>query len=191
MSHAFHVILGLSLAVTVQSVGGAKEPGPIEAAEVKLDRPVDFERDIRPILRSNCIACHNKSVNQSDLLLETVKSIREGGSSGPAILPGDADKSLLLLLASRHVEPLMPPIPNEVNARPLTPNELGLLRQWLIEGARSSAAPSRNIIKWRSLPSRLVAVHSIPLSPWSRFSRPDDPIRLSCTTWRAMVPPSL
>ena len=47
----------------------------IKYEEVKLGRPVNFERDIYPALEQNCIACHNVAINESKLVLEEVKDI--------------------------------------------------------------------------------------------------------------------
>jgi hypothetical protein len=59
----------VSLALAASSSVVQAEPIPI--AEVKRDTPVDFAKDILPILRKNCLACHNKTDAESDLVLET------------------------------------------------------------------------------------------------------------------------
>ena len=46
---------------------------------------VDFEKEILPILQKNCLACHNKSDAESDLVLETPQAIIAGGSEGPSV----------------------------------------------------------------------------------------------------------
>src|SRR3984957_5845901 len=42
--------------------GAAPPSKPIEAASVKLGHPVDFEKDVYPILEANCLACHNAAI---------------------------------------------------------------------------------------------------------------------------------
>ena len=68
----------------------ARAERPIAIAEVKLAEPVNFARDVLPIFRSNCVACHNAKESKAGLVLETPKSIRTGGESGPAAIPGKA-----------------------------------------------------------------------------------------------------
>src|SRR6516162_11176322 len=109
----------------------------IQPAEVNLGRLVDFERDVYPILDAKCFACHNVAINENGLNLEDVKNILKGGKRGPSVLAKDPDKSLLLKLASRGTQPAMPPLPNKVEATALTPQELGILKQWIVEGANA------------------------------------------------------
>ena len=106
---------------------------------------VDFQRDIYPALEQNCIACHNVAINESKLVLEEVKDIVKGGKRGTSIVAKQPDKSLLYLVASRKKKPHMPPLPNNQDAKAFTPRELGLLRQWILEGAVGSKGGNKQI----------------------------------------------
>jgi len=141
---------------------------PIEPEAVSLDRPVDFARDVRPILEANCTACHSRSSDESDLSLESVEAMLKGGGRGPAIVAGQADDSLLLNLAAHRREPVMPPPDNDVKARTLTPRELGILRQWIIEGA-TKGETAASMLHWRPLPRGYKPIHAVDLSPTDRF----------------------
>ena len=158
------VVTALSFSVT-----SADEEGPIAAVEAKLGRPVEFERDIYPMLQANCVACHNKAKSEGDLNLETSQSIMKGGSSGLLVVPGKPDESLLYKVASRTEESFMPPWPNEVQARKLTPEQVGLLRQWILEGAKAGAAASAANMQWQSINNTLRAVYSVDTDPFGRF----------------------
>jgi len=142
----------------------------IKPAQVDLGRPVDFKKDIAPILQANCVSCHNVAIDESNLSLEDVKSIKKGGKRGPAVVPKQPDKSLLYQVASRAKAPAMPPLPNEVDARALTPKELGLIRQWILEGAGTGSAGSGAAIAWAPVPSHLNAIYSVAVSPWARYA---------------------
>lgn len=118
---------------------------PLEVAELERTRPVDFASEIFPLLKANCLACHNSTKAKADLILESPDEMLQGGDSGPAIEPGNADHSLIFTTAAHLEEPVMPPPNNRSNARNFSPMELALLRQWIIEGAKgdrvTTAAP--------------------------------------------------
>ena len=142
---------------------------PIKAAAVKLGRPVDFQKDVLPILEANCQACHNEAIDESKLVLEDIKSIMKGGKRGSAIVPKQPDKSLLYLVASHSKAPVMPPPKNKVDARALTPKELGILRQWILEGAVGGSGKVQQIA-WAPIPATLNGIYSVAVSPWARYA---------------------
>lgn len=143
---------------------------PIQPVEPKLDREVEFYRDIFPILENKCLACHSAAVKEGDLILESAESVVKGGGSGAAVVPGKPDESLIYLQAARIQESFMPPLPNKVAAKPLTPQEVGLLRQWILEGAKAGERPvSASAIAWQPIPETYPAVFSLALSPNRRF----------------------
>jgi WD40 repeat protein len=152
------------------STAPARAADAIQPADPQLGRAVDFNLDVFPVFESKCLACHNKTTKESDLVLETVESILKGGASGPAVLPGKPDESLLYGAASRAAEPHMPPLPNKVAAKPLAPRELGILRKWIEEGARPGMAPpAGSTLNWQPVPSSVRSIRSVALSPDERF----------------------
>ena len=94
------------------------------------ENPSDFfEERIRPLLARNCFACHTDSP-QSGLRLDSRKSILKGGQSGPAILAGDPESSLLIQAVRRtHPRLKMPP------GNPLNPDQVRDLETWVRTGA--------------------------------------------------------
>ncbi|MEX0716443.1 MAG: c-type cytochrome domain-containing protein [Planctomycetaceae bacterium] len=165
LSPAACVLVAGSFAVRAADDAPAGEKA-IVPAEVKLGRPVDFSKDIAPIFEANCTACHNIAIAENDLNLEDVESILKGGTNGPAVEPKDPDKSLLYRLASRGTTPAMPPLPNDAEAKALSPEQLGLIRQWIIEGAAAGDAAAKSAIEWRPVPESLHSIFSVALSPW-------------------------
>ncbi len=89
-----------------------------------------FEAKIRPVLVKECYGCHsNKSGNvRGGLRLDTKELTHLGGSSGPAIVPGDLEESLLYN-AITHEDFVMPP------KRKLPPDVIDDFRQWIEMGA--------------------------------------------------------
>ncbi|MDA1229839.1 MAG: hypothetical protein O2856_03610, partial [Planctomycetota bacterium] len=148
---AMAVLLGCTTTI-------ADEFKPITPEEISLGRPVEFERDVYPILESNCIACHNVTVSEGELILENIAAILKGGSSGPAVIPEKPDDSLIFKLTRRGEDPVMPPTPNDRQAKELTPHQLGILRQWILEGAQAGAATSAKVMNWQPINPRLQGV---------------------------------
>ena len=89
------------LALTVGAPAAFSEP--IKIAAVQQAGKVNFEKQVLPVLRKKCLACHNSSDAESDLILETPEAILKGGSLGPAVVPGKSAESLLLKVASAFV----------------------------------------------------------------------------------------
>src|SRR5262245_32677342 len=71
-----------------------------------------FETKIRPLFADHCYQCHSAKAEKvkGGLRLDTSESILKGGSSGPALVPGDLNGSILIK-AVRHSDPdlQMPP----------------------------------------------------------------------------------
>jgi hypothetical protein len=143
------------LLTTVATSVAAPPTKPIEAAPVNLGRPVDFEKDVYPILEANCLACHNAAIAESKLSVETADSVRKGGKRGPGAVPKSLAASVLFQLASHACQPAMPPLPNTVDAKALSPQELGVLKQWILEGAKSGAGGSHDSTQWQAVPASI------------------------------------
>jgi len=156
------VMVILAATGRVEQLGAGEEPIPI--AELKRDSSVDFEKEVLPILRRNCLACHNSTKKEGGLVLETPQTILKGGSSGPAVVPGKPLESNLLLQASRRQESYMPPPKNDVGARPLTSEELGLIQLWIAQGAVGTVGKASESIAWQPLPPGLNAIYAISMT---------------------------
>jgi WD40 repeat protein len=148
----------------------AEDSAPIAIAEVKHDGPVDFETEILPILKQNCTACHNHATKKGELVLETPTTILQGGASGAAVEPGKPDESTLLLVASHQSEPLMPPADNKVGAVPLTPDQLGLIKLWIQQGAKGEMKNRAAAINWQPLPAGVNPIYAVAVTPDGQFA---------------------
>lgn len=146
----------------------ADELKPVAHEDPALGRPVEFQRDVYPILEANCIACHNVTVSEGDLILENIEAILKGGSSGPGLIPEKPDESLIYKLARRGEEPVMPPMPNDRQAKVLDAKQLGILRQWILEGAKAGATTTK-AMNWQPINSRLQGVYSLDMDASGRF----------------------
>src|SRR2546425_1372809 len=143
---------------------------PIPIAKVKHPKPVDFDKEILPVLQNNCLACHNKTTAKARLVLETPQDILKGGDSGPAVTPKKSGSSLLLKAASHQLEDtIMPPPANKVQASDLTPEELALIKLWIDQGAKASANILRPI-EWQPLPEGLNPIYAVAVTPDGQFA---------------------
>ena len=88
-----------------------------------------FESKIRPVLATHCFECHGHK-DKGGLTLDSREAILQGGDSGPAIVPGKPEKSLLMT-AVQHADPEleMPP------KKKLPPEAIADLSQWIRAGA--------------------------------------------------------
>lgn len=131
--------------------------------------PVDFTKDVAPLLQANCVACHNLKKAEGGLNLETVPAIFRGGDQGPAVVPRKSDESLLLSAAAHRQDLVMPPPDNIVGAKPLTPAELGLVKLWIDQGAIGPSESSR-AIQWQSPPSSYQPAFAAAVTPDSQHA---------------------
>jgi hypothetical protein len=90
----------------------------------------DFEKHIRPLLLKHCISCHGPDKQKAGLRLDSKSGWKTGGDSGPALLPGEPDKSLLIKAIRGEVGlERMPP------KEKLSEQEIALLTKWIKDGA--------------------------------------------------------
>ncbi len=108
--------------------------GVLTASASEPDRASSdfFETKVRPVLVEHCYACHSSQAKKlkGGLLLDTIEGMRKGGQSGPAVVPGKLEESLLVR-AVRYDDELtrMPP------KQKLTAAAIAALEQWVKEGA--------------------------------------------------------
>lgn len=90
-----------------------------------------FEKRIRPLLASNCYNCHSANTNShGGLRVDDRNGLIHGGGRGPAIVPGQPEKSLLLhAVQHTHKQVKMPP------KKRLSEREIGDLTRWIKDGA--------------------------------------------------------
>ena len=107
---------------------------PTGAAQEKAtpEQVAFFEKKIRPVLVDQCYACHSADAEKlrAGLMLDTRAGIRKGGDTGPAVVPGDPAKSLLIrAVKSKDASTQMPP------KKPLSEAVIADLEAWVRMGA--------------------------------------------------------
>lgn len=101
---------------------------PGSAGELTREQSDHFENHVRPFFVVHCIECHGESKQESELRLDTLEAMLEGGFTGPAIVPGKPDESLLLE-AIRYESYEMPP------AEQLDEEVIAAIEKWIADGA--------------------------------------------------------
>jgi hypothetical protein len=124
---------------------------PVEATP---STPVNFSKEILPILRDHCLACHGPEKQKSGYRLDHREDALKGGESGtPAITAGAPDKSPFLhFVSGEDPDMLMPP--KKSTQKPLSSAQIATLRAWIEQGAPwapEASAAKRDPLDWWSL----------------------------------------
>jgi mono/diheme cytochrome c family protein len=119
----------LALAPAVGADGPAADPRAVE----------HFEKHVRPVLVEKCIACHGPKAQRGSLRLDSRQGLLKGGDTGPALVAGQPDNSLLIKAIRRAGDLKMPPKDKDR----LTPAQVDALSAWVRMGAPwpAGAAP--------------------------------------------------
>ena len=136
-----------------------------------------FETKVRPLLVEHCHECHGPDLQESDLRLDTTEGILQGGASGPAVVSGEPDQSLLLVALSYREDDLkMPPTGK------LEDDEIADIRRWIERGAalpevEGGVKPRRGAIDmeqarqfWSFQPPHKAALPSVQNIAWPQTS---------------------
>jgi mono/diheme cytochrome c family protein len=137
---------------------------PARAAE-----PVDYTRELKPVLAKHCVSCHGPTKQSATLRLDSYEGIRKGGNSGPVFVPGQSKTSRLALAVSGGNKDVakMPP------KGAITADEIALIRRWIDEGAIGPAkeevvAGGPRSTHWSFQPVRRPAVPEVKQRAWVR-----------------------
>src|SRR5690349_8365219 len=136
-----------------------------------------YQQQVLPILTNNCYQCHSHEADKikANFVLDSREGLLEGGESGPAIVPGAPDKSLLMKAVRHDTEDLqMPP------KRKLADQQIATLSSWIAMGAPYRSTHATLIARtrgkkitetdrkwWAYQPVRRVEVPTFPDQGWS------------------------
>ncbi len=99
----------------------------------------------KALLQERCTKCHGGVKHKGGLDLRAIPNILRGGESGPAVVPGDPEASLLIEVLHPDGEPSMPP-----KGEPLAAREVDVIRDWIVSMTSEDPAPDGEVA---SLPS--------------------------------------
>ncbi len=134
-------------------------------------RPVDYKREIKPLLFQKCAACHGALKQNSGLRLDAGELIRKGGDSGQVLVPGESSNSMLIKrVTDRDHSVRMPP---EGQGEKLSESQVDLLRRWIDQGAVSPAdekIPEDPALYWSYQSPARPVVPTVKHQAWVRNS---------------------
>ena len=129
---ALTATFGLAVAATAQNAAGTLPPASTKQG-------VTYTNDIKTILDASCVKCHGVDKPKARHLLNSLEATLKGGKDGKIVTVGDSANSLIVKavahLTADH-DTWMPPLNNKAGIKPLTPDQIGLIRAWIDQGAK-------------------------------------------------------
>lgn len=130
-----------------------------------------FENEVRPLLVKACQNCHGPNKQQASLRLDSREGLMRGGDSGPAVVPGEPAKSLLIEVIAAKNKLQMPP------RKKLSDEQIAVLTRWVEMGAPWSGDAPPTVIRggpitdkdrqfWSFQPVRKPVVPAVKAGDW-------------------------
>ncbi|MFT7639685.1 MAG: hypothetical protein ACI9G1_001422 [Pirellulaceae bacterium] len=137
----------LLVAATVLGITSWIAPNRLASAD-----PIDFNRDVRPILANNCFKCHglDEDTREADLRLDTLVGATSDLDGHSAVVAGKpAQSTLIQRIKATDVDKRMPPLDT---GKKLSVDEIEILETWIAEGAKYAKHWSLEPIKRPAVP---------------------------------------
>jgi hypothetical protein len=129
------VALGL-LVIAATAIAAEVDTSKLPPASDKKD--LTFEKDIKPLFDKSCVKCHSGEKPKAKLRLDTLEGALKGSVDHKVIEPGNSAKSILVhnIAFIGDEDQWMPPPDNKDKLPRLTPEQIGLVRAWIDQGAK-------------------------------------------------------
>lgn len=148
------VTIAIGVWTTAVSLQAKLPPEKLAQLPAPAGRPVDFRKDIQPILEASCIKCHARGKSKGGFVLDTRETALKDADSGPAIVLGNsAESHLVALISGLDPENVMP----EKGSK-LTPEQVGLIRAWIDQGLKWDPSVSFAKVPAKNLDPRPAAL---------------------------------
>ncbi len=141
----------LALVIPLAAVADGKGSKPdVSKLPLPAARPVDFTKEVYPIFKESCFKCHGAEKQKGKYRMDT----REGAfkvteDHGPAIQAGKSEESAVIHMVAGLVDEMLMPPPSDKpgQSEKLTPEQIGILRAWIDQGAKWPDGPIAEFVK--------------------------------------------
>jgi hypothetical protein len=132
-----HIALALAGALAISFVASAADVDASKLPPPSEKKDLTFEKDIKPLFEKSCIDCHGPEKAKGKLRLDTLAFTLKGSVDGKVLEPGKSAKSFLVanIAFVGNEDEFMPP-PKEKKYPKFTPEEVGIVRAWIDQGAK-------------------------------------------------------
>ncbi len=107
------------------------------SGRVLADEPIDFAKQVRPLLNRQCVGCHGALRREGGLRLDAVQFIRKGGDGGAGLVPNDPQASRIIQAVTGTNRLTRMPEGGD----PLPADEISILTRWIAAGAVARDEP--------------------------------------------------
>lgn len=131
------IVLSLTATFGLALAAAAEDAKPLPPASTKTG--VTYAADIKPIFDASCVKCHSGNKPKAHLKLDSLEGVLKGSKEGKVVMAGDSAKSRLVKSvahAFKDHDEWMPPLHNKAGIKPLTDDQIGLIRAWIDQGAK-------------------------------------------------------
>jgi mono/diheme cytochrome c family protein len=100
---------------------------------------VTYASDIKSIFDTSCVKCHSGDKPKARLHMDTLAGVLKGTKEGPIIKSGDSAGSFIVKAITHTTsdhDSWMPPLNNKAGIKPLTTDQIALIRAWIDQGAK-------------------------------------------------------
>jgi len=128
----------VTLAAAISFSLTASADGP-KLPPVATKTGVTYASDMKPIFDVACVKCHSGDKPKARLRMDTLDGVLKGTKQGKIVTPGDSAGSFIVKAiahATGDHDSWMPPLNNKAGIQPLTPEQIGLIRAWIDQGAK-------------------------------------------------------
>lgn len=124
-------VLTLLAFVLATSASAKLTPEQVKSLPPPANHPVNFTTEVKPIFEASCIKCHGRGKDKGGFRIDNREAILSKSDSGPAVIPGHSvDSYLIELVAGIDPDSMMPK-----KGSKLSPQQVGVLRAWIDQGA--------------------------------------------------------